>query len=407
MSERPILVDADGVPNEPPPAYSLEPGGSVVEQSLGNGSGGGGGGGGLLPVAGPPPLSVQPTGSSMVSMTSIMAQPTGSTASHAGGGPGALAQQRQNSWTEQRQPPTVNESIEPMDFMSPVPSSPPPLPNRYQPSTPTAPSPPRRSASTATTTTHRPPSPLGPTTLPTPGHPLIHKDQVLIYPRGYRCPKCNNTGFKHDDPFHPCKKCWRSHGQPFTRFLAYSWPTARNGSIDTTSEAYHYQRPMTLAVNPSEQSQAAGTSASTTTMGPARSGSTASSLGSGRPVNNHSIRQPGMLASGGQSNRTSRDQSIGHPAMAASTTTGTGAPPPPPPPRHGSMVSHYPPPPRPVRPSVPPPIMQQARPAPMPPPLPTANTNGRPLFVSFNGSKSGAPKNAIIVRPGDPKLGGK
>ncbi|KAG5637795.1 hypothetical protein H0H81_003187 [Sphagnurus paluster] len=48
-----------------------------------------------------------------------------------------------------------------------------------------------------------------PTTTPTPGHPLL-KDG-------------NNTGYKHADPSHPCKKCWSKYAKPFTGPLAYAF----------------------------------------------------------------------------------------------------------------------------------------------------------------------------------------
>lgn len=58
---------------------------------------------------------------------------------------------------------------------------------------------------------HGPPPPLAPvqdnrpTSIPTPGRPLLKDGMLLVYPRGYMCKKCHNTGFKQSDPSHPCK----------------------------------------------------------------------------------------------------------------------------------------------------------------------------------------------------------
>lgn len=35
-----------------------------------------------------------------------------------------------------------------------------------------------------------------PTNTPTPGRPLLNKGRVLVYPRGFECKKCTNTGYK-------------------------------------------------------------------------------------------------------------------------------------------------------------------------------------------------------------------
>lgn len=63
-----------------------------------------------------------------------------------------------------------------------------------------------------------------PTSSPTPGRPYLNKGRVLVYPAGYECRKCKssrclmvmmwflveylglNTGYKHYDPSHSCKK---------------------------------------------------------------------------------------------------------------------------------------------------------------------------------------------------------
>lgn len=78
-----------------------------------------------------------------------------------------------------------------------------------------------------------------PTTVPTPGHPLLNKGRVLVYPAGRECRKCLNTGYKvllsrcsyaslnltcvkSFDPTHPCRKCWEKYSKPYTGVLVYA-----------------------------------------------------------------------------------------------------------------------------------------------------------------------------------------
>ncbi|KAL1694146.1 hypothetical protein GGG16DRAFT_47743 [Schizophyllum commune] len=63
---------------------------------------------------------------------------------------------------------------------------------------------------------------LRPTTTPTPGHPLLRDNRVLVYPAGVECPKCGNTGYKHGDPDQPCKRCWRKYGRAYEGALTYA-----------------------------------------------------------------------------------------------------------------------------------------------------------------------------------------
>ncbi|KAG6332895.1 hypothetical protein ID866_6191 [Astraeus odoratus] len=93
---------------------------------------------------------------------------------------------------------------------------------------------------------HSPPSPNPnvpddgtPTTTPVPGHPLLKDGMLLVYPRDYLCPKCRNTGYKDDDPSHPCRKCWDKYGKPYTGALTYTpWSDARD------SRTSRMQRPL-------------------------------------------------------------------------------------------------------------------------------------------------------------------
>ncbi|KAF5341182.1 hypothetical protein D9611_006080 [Ephemerocybe angulata] len=106
-----------------------------------------------------------------------------------------------------------------------------------------------------------------PTTEPTPGHPYLHNNQLLVYPRGYECEKLigapvidslcssadnykhtltsfcmtagHNIGYKLPN-LKPCKRCWPKYGKPFTGPLVYSFgeETAAAGPSS------NFQRPL-------------------------------------------------------------------------------------------------------------------------------------------------------------------
>ncbi|CAD6893836.1 unnamed protein product [Tilletia caries] len=66
------------------------------------------------------------------------------------------------------------------------------------------------------------PAPMAyvPTNVPTPGAPLLRKGKLLVYPRGMaECHKCHNTGYKFDDPTHPCRGCWSRYGDSVNSIL--------------------------------------------------------------------------------------------------------------------------------------------------------------------------------------------
>lgn len=72
----------------------------------------------------------------------------------------------------------------------------------------------------------RPPShqsSYAPTNTPVPGQPLLKNGMMLVYPHGWRgCPKCYDTGYKNNDPTHPCRKCWQTYGKTFNPLLITS-----------------------------------------------------------------------------------------------------------------------------------------------------------------------------------------
>ncbi|CAG7847209.1 SubName: Full=Uncharacterized protein {ECO:0000313/EMBL:CCA66785.1} [Serendipita indica DSM 11827] len=96
-----------------------------------------------------------------------------------------------------------------------------------------------------------PPNDGKPTARPSPGHPLLRDNHVLVYPLGYECHKCFNRGFKPvhastfdstpralaaGDPSDPCRKCWRHYSRPYTAALAQlDW----NNPVET-----NFQRPI-------------------------------------------------------------------------------------------------------------------------------------------------------------------
>ncbi|GAA5984333.1 hypothetical protein JCM11641_006185 [Rhodosporidiobolus odoratus] len=95
-----------------------------------------------------------------------------------------------------------------------------------------------------------------PTTQPTPGQAYLNGGRMLVYPPGQKmCPKCSNTGYKPfdvysgyrgDDPNHPCRKCWQKHSRPFTPALSLSLRDTPHSAV-----ASNYQRPLRLLQTPS------------------------------------------------------------------------------------------------------------------------------------------------------------
>ncbi|UZJ52409.1 hypothetical protein CBS101457_001729 [Exobasidium rhododendri] len=66
-------------------------------------------------------------------------------------------------------------------------------------------------------------SSYAPTSTPTPGQPLLLGGKMLAYPNWWPgCYKCQNTGYKHGDPTHPCRKCWQSYGIPYNPLIISS-----------------------------------------------------------------------------------------------------------------------------------------------------------------------------------------
>ncbi|PWY97640.1 hypothetical protein BCV70DRAFT_202695 [Testicularia cyperi] len=116
--------------------------------------------------------------------------------------------------------------------LSPNPTSPiaPSSPSAFRP--PPGPPPSTSSGSTSSSTRPRPQDQYRPTTVPTPGQPLLRKGKLLVYPRNWTgCPKCHDTGYKQADPSNPCKKCWDKYGKTYTPAMSYASGLSNSTSV--------------------------------------------------------------------------------------------------------------------------------------------------------------------------------
>ncbi|TFK34061.1 hypothetical protein BDQ12DRAFT_727247 [Crucibulum laeve] len=95
-----------------------------------------------------------------------------------------------------------------------------------------------------------------PTRTPVPGRPLLKDGKTLVYPKGYECDKCHNTGYKHFDPTHPCKKCWSKYSKPFSGPLVYAFaPSSPNSPSHANT---NLQRPLPRTIGPRSTPQPPG-----------------------------------------------------------------------------------------------------------------------------------------------------
>jgi len=91
-----------------------------------------------------------------------------------------------------------------------------------------------------------------PTKVPTPGHPLLRDGKLLVYPAGFECPKCRNTGYKSFDPSNPCSKCWNKYAKPYTGVLTYTpWSSTPTTPSHTQTQ---FQRPLPTYTPPASAS---------------------------------------------------------------------------------------------------------------------------------------------------------
>ncbi|GAA6060516.1 hypothetical protein JCM10212_005597 [Sporobolomyces blumeae] len=247
LSARPPRDQPDAVvPDEPPPAYEATP---VNEQTLEYGP--------LRPFQpppGPPPpapfSAASPPPSS--SRPYAYAPPTSPPASTPPGQPGygvGYASHGSNGLG----PPS---SLPPPTFPFWNGSNLTPAQTGFQegpvlgraPSQRLASRPPARPPSSSTTNRYEP------TPDPTPGQPLLRQGMLLVYPETRPvCAKCANTGYKPfecgtgyrgDDPSHPCRKCWKNFGKPYNSIL-------RHSITPSSPPPPNYQRPLRLYETPS------------------------------------------------------------------------------------------------------------------------------------------------------------
>nr|XP_019044717.1 hypothetical protein I302_06630 [Kwoniella bestiolae CBS 10118]OCF23647.1 hypothetical protein I302_06630 [Kwoniella bestiolae CBS 10118] len=86
---------------------------------------------------------------------------------------------------------------------------------------------------------------LSPTEAPTPGRPLLWRGQLLVYPKGFWCHKCNNTGYKANDPSNPHETDWKKYGKPYNSALSTSYLHSTSPeSNPSTSSSANFQRPL-------------------------------------------------------------------------------------------------------------------------------------------------------------------
>ncbi|KAI0718050.1 hypothetical protein C8T65DRAFT_571126 [Cerioporus squamosus] len=115
---------------------------------------------------------------------------------------------------------------------APPPGEPPNRPGKSLPATPTSP------------IQEGSPNDGRPTDRPVPGHPLLHHGKVLVYPAGFECQKCRNTGYRNYDPSHPCARCWDKYSKPYTGPITYAPWAADGRASSSSSSSTTLQRPL-------------------------------------------------------------------------------------------------------------------------------------------------------------------
>jgi len=139
-------------------------------------------------------------------------------------------------------PPSYEAAVNSSPVPGPSAAPAPPVVLVEPPVPPTAPRPPPEPEATG-------PAPIGPLPTHTPqwGHPLLHHNKLLVYPRYWTiCERCHNTGYKNAQASAPCGRCWRKFGREYSGALraAYERP---GSSTDLTG--VHIQRPLERVPN--------------------------------------------------------------------------------------------------------------------------------------------------------------
>lgn len=194
MPERRNSNDLD-IPDEPPPAYTsvAVQGDSTVDA-----------GPSRMDFSGPPPmpdrLQTNITGvgigyGARIPGQGISSQQTGSGSYLSPQGTGGSALGSNNPFGDHNRPPPPPSHPSRTESGFSAPSGPPPgKPNvgetTYRPPA----DPPAGGGSSQAAGPSRPPPPvdLSPTEVPTPGRPLLRHGQMLVYPKGFFCQKCES-----------------------------------------------------------------------------------------------------------------------------------------------------------------------------------------------------------------------
>lgn len=169
-SSDPLNVD---VPDDAPPPYSLASGDQTIQA-----------GPQRMDFSGPPPLPDRfqsPAGPPQhmhQTPTGGQSIPGVGVGYGGGGGSGQWAPPPSHPATAAYRPPPGP----PQGTFSPPPGRPPPPP-------------PNRPGSQSSQSSQQAQD-MTPTESPVPGRPLLHKGQLLVYPKSYYCGKCANTGYK-------------------------------------------------------------------------------------------------------------------------------------------------------------------------------------------------------------------
>ncbi|KDQ06636.1 hypothetical protein BOTBODRAFT_181399 [Botryobasidium botryosum FD-172 SS1] len=159
-------------------------------------------------------------------------------------------QQQMNNWVPH--PPPRHPSVSGQHSLHPRPSSVGSSPSQQSPT---------RDSRTTSPSSQGPPNDGRPTVSPTPGHPLMLNGRVLVYPRGFQCPKCYNFGFKRLDPTHPCQKCWSRYAKPFSGPIVHADWSQTAGSTFQRPLPAHSRPPPSSPFGSVNLSRAASTSA--------------------------------------------------------------------------------------------------------------------------------------------------
>ncbi|GAA5910985.1 hypothetical protein JCM6882_006738 [Rhodosporidiobolus microsporus] len=260
------LPPADDIPDDPPPAYEATPSGQ--EQALDYGPTRP-----FQPPVGPPPratfappphpppnaapVSPQPTGGSSLGPPQFpFWNGAGLTPHQTGFSEGPIGHANPYASSPYGPPPPSSSSHTPYSPPSGPPPSHPSLSPSSSSSSPGAPQiPPLQNLPNPNILADDRSSYYDPASTPTPGQPYLNGGRLLVYPVGSKiCPKCSNTGYKPfdpytgyrgDDPAHPCRQCWKKHSRPFSGPLA----TSCSGSTHQTIPS-NYQRPLRLLQTP-------------------------------------------------------------------------------------------------------------------------------------------------------------